>query len=250
MKGKVGTLVKTMNLLNSLGEKGPMGVMDLSRSLDMDKSGVSRVLTTLKSGNYVRVLEDGRYDLGLRIFELGQILQERMPIRRALAPHVHALARDTGETAIAAHYHKRRISYLYDVIAEKEIRMGGRVGMSCVPWQDVCGKAILAFCDDDYILDCLKFDKVSGHSPLPSRKSIFSEVEKVRATGYAIERNRDQCLVAAHIPSKHRPPSLALMVGGPASRITTSDVGRLGELVKSHAEKCIESLGWPTESNA
>lgn len=246
MKGKVGTLLKAMNLLNTLGDKGPMGVMELSRMLDMEKSGVSRLLSTLKTENYVRVLTDGRYDLGLRLFELGQILQDRMPIRRTIIPHVEALARETGETASSAHYHQRYISYLHDVISEREIRMGGRVGIRCLPWNDVCGKAILAFCEEDYILECLKFDKMSGHKSLPTPKSILSELEKIRAKGFASEITNEHTVVAAHIPGNHRPPSLALFIGGPSSRLTYTKLAALGKATVTHALKAAESLGWKT----
>ncbi len=244
MKGKVGTLIKAMNLLNTLGERGPMGVMDLSRMLDMEKSGVSRLLTTLKSEDYVRVLIDGRYDLGLRLFELGQILQERMPIRRSIIPHVEALARESGETASSAHYHQRYIAYLHDVISEKEIRMGGRVGIRCLPWKDVCGKVILAHCEEEYVLECLKFDRMSGHRPLPSPKAILLELEKIRSRGFAAETTREHSVVAAHIPSEHRPPSLAMFVGGPSSRIKEANIPDLGIVTALHAKQAAESLGW------
>ena len=68
MAQHVGTLVKAIHVLNALGESGPVGVLALSRELKIDKSAVSRMLTTLKAYDYVRVVEDGRYDLGLKLF--------------------------------------------------------------------------------------------------------------------------------------------------------------------------------------
>lgn len=244
MKGQVGTLVKAMDVLDALGDNGPLGVMDLSRMLGMDKSGVSRLLSTLKSRDYVRVLADGRHDLGLRLFELGQILQARMPIRQAVVPHVDALKRDTGETASAAHYHLGHLSYLHDAVSEKEIRLGGRVGMRCLPWNDICGKAILAFCDEAYVLDCLDFDRKSQLSPLPSAKALMVELAGIRKKGYALEKTKDHCIIASPLPCNHRPNFIALMCGGPSSRIKSKDIKGLGESVIHHARQAAESLGW------
>lgn len=247
MKGQVGTLVKAMDVLDALGDTGPLGVMEISRMLSMDKSAVSRLLGTLKSREYVRILSDGRYDLGLRLFELGQILQERMPIRQAVVPHVEALNRDTGETASAAHYHLGHISYLHDAISNQEIRLGGRVGTRCLPWNDICGKTILAFCDEDYVLECLEFDRKSELGPLPSAQSLLSELSGIRKKGYAIEKTKDRCIIAAALPCNHRPNFIALMCGGPSSRLKPSDAKQLSETIIHHAREAARSLGWKPE---
>ena len=244
MKGQVGTLVKAMHVLDALGDAGPLGVMDLSRMLKMDKSGVSRLLSTLKSREYVRVLSDGRHDLGLRLFELGQILQARMPVRQAIIPHVEALNRDTGETTSAAHYHLGHVSYLHDYISNQEIRLGGRAGIRCLPWNDICGKAILAFCPEERVLQCLEFDKKSGHKSLPSPESLLSELAVIRKNKCAIEKTKERCVIAAPLPCKHRPAFIALMCGGPSSRIKKADIKRLSESAIHHAQKAAESLGW------
>ncbi len=243
MKGKVGTLVKTMSLLNALGENGPMGVMELSRMLDMEKSGVSRLLSTLKSGAYVRILLDGRYDLGTRIFELGQVLQARMPVRQVVIPHVEALSRETGETASAAHYHLGQIAYLHDAISDQDIRLGGRVGVRCLPWNDVCGKAILAFCEEDYVLECLEFDRKSGDNFIPSSKALLPELAGIRKRGFAIEKTDDRYVVAAALPNNQHPSFVAVMCGGPTSRIRSSDIKRLGNVTVYHANEAAMSLG-------
>lgn len=244
MKSQVGTLVKATDVLDTLGNTGPLGVMELSRQLGMDKSGVSRLLSTLKSREYVRVLSDGRYDLGLRLFELGQILQARMPVRQAVVPHVEALSRDTGETASGAHYHHGHISYLHDAISDKEIRLGGRVGERCLPWDDVCGKAILAFCDTSYVEECYDFDRRNSSGPLPTLEQLYKEFTTIRKKGYAVEKTDDSRIVAAPLPCNHRPTFIALMCGGPSSRIKSIDLKRLGESAIHHARKAAESLGW------
>ena len=248
MKAQVGTLVKAMDILDALGDAGPLGVMELSRMLHLDKSGVSRLLSTLRSREYVRVLSDGRHDLGLRLFELGQVLQARMPIRQAVVPHVEALNRDTGETASAAHYHLGHISYLHDAISNQEIRLGGRVGTRCLPWNDLCGKTILAFCDENYVLECLEFDRKASLSPLPSPKSLLTELANIRKKGYAMEKTEDRCVISAPLPCNHRPNFIALMCGGPSSRIKSADIKRLSDSVIRHAQEAAESLGWKSKT--
>jgi DNA-binding IclR family transcriptional regulator len=233
-----------MSILDALGELGSLGVTELSRELGIEKSGVSRFLTTLRSCDYVRVLNDGRYDLGLRLFELGQILQERMPIRRTVIPHVEALARESGETASAAHYDHGLVAYLHDSVSSHRVRLGGRVGIRCLPWEDVAGKAIMALRDEDAVLKALDADRRKARSKMPSASELLAEFAKIRERGYAVERNDEWSIVAAAVSNAYEPMAVALTVGGPSSRLKSKDMRTLGEAAVRHAHDASVALGW------
>lgn len=244
MPNQVGTLVKAMNLLDALAESAPIGVMELSRRLEMDKSGVSRLLTTLKSRNYVRVAEDGRYDLGLRLFELGQLLQDRLPFRKAIIPHVDTLARETGETAFAVHYSQGQIAYLYDCVSTQDIRLGERAGMRTSPWNHPAGKAILARHDENTVLDELSSARRMERAGLPKINDFRRELARVRKQGFSEQRDTEKCLVAAPVRNETAPVGAALMVGGPSSRIKPRAIKKLARVVSRHAAEVSRTLGW------
>ncbi len=244
MPHQVGTLVKAMNLLDALAESAPIGVMELSRRLEMDKSGVSRLLTTLKSRNYVRVAEDGRYDLGLRLFELGQLLQDRLPFRKAIIPHVDAIASETGETAFAVHYSQGQIAYLYDCVSTQDIRLGERTGMRTSPWNHPAGKAILAYHDEGAVLAELSSARRTGRAGLPTIDAFRRELACIRKQGFAEQRDTDKCLIAVPVLNSAAPVGAALMVGGPSSRIKPSTIKQLVRIVTHHATEVSRTLGW------
>lgn len=248
MPQQVGTLVKAMSLLDALAEAAPVGVMELSRRLKMDKSGVSRLLRTLKSHDFVRVDEDGRYDLGLRLFELGQVLQERLPFRKAIIPHVEAIARETGETAYAVHYHRGEIAYLYDRVSDQEIRLGARTGIRCPPWNHIAGKVILAQHDESSVHDDWRAAKAAGIKRLTAWKDFQRELLKIREQGYAVEKQDDKCLVAAPLLNAYAPSRASLMVGGPSFRMKTQQIDRIAKIVTNHAAKASRALGWMPRS--
>lgn len=249
MSRQVGTLVKAIHVLNALGESGPVGVLALSRQLKMDKSAVSRMLTTLKTYDYARVVEDGRYDLGLKLFELGTSLQKRLPFRKAIIPVVDALAEKTGETASVAHYRHGQIAWLYDCVSQHEIRLGARTGLRCEPWFDVAGKAILARREELEVLELLAVAKnaAAPRSPgrrLPSPESLRRELASVRRVGYAAQCDDEKCLVAAALPNDHQPVMAALVVGGPATRINSRRMKQLGKLLARQSVEASHALGW------
>jgi DNA-binding IclR family transcriptional regulator len=131
---------------------GPIGVLELARRLKIEKSAVSRILTTFRAQEYVRVLPDGRYDLGVRIYELGHVIEERLPFRVSIIPHVDALAAETGETAFAVHHRSGQIAYLYDCVSTQDIRLGERTGRRSLVWNHLAGTAILAQRDEAKVL--------------------------------------------------------------------------------------------------
>jgi DNA-binding IclR family transcriptional regulator len=238
-------------------------VLALSRQLQMDKSAVSRMLTTLRAYDYVRVVDDGRYDLGLKLFELGTSLQKRLPFRKAIIPLVDALAEETGETASVAHYRHGLIAWLYDCVSQQEIRLGPRTGIRSEPWFDVAGKAIFAQLQETDVLRLLVVAKKaragrigtasetaaqagssSRGEQLPSRKTLQGELARIRRQGYAAMRDNEKCLVAAALPNDSQPAAAALVVGGPSTRIDSRLMKQLGELVAQRAADASSALGW------
>lgn len=247
MSQPLGTLVKAMDVLDALGELAPIGVLELARDLELDKSAVSRILITYRSRGYVRVTEDGRYDIGLRLFELGQVIQERMPFRDTIIPHVDTLARETGETVFSVHYDQGEIAYLYDRVSTQDIRLGERAGTRVSPWNHVAGKVILAHHDEADVLDALSVARRSHRKGLPTSDSFRRELIKIRKQGYATARDTEKFLLAVPILKEPGRVSAALMLGGPSFRIASSQSKRLAKLFIQHAREISNSLGWITK---
>lgn len=84
-------------MLRELGkEGGPLGVTAISRRMAIGKSTVHRLLTTLASEGFVRQTEDGRYGLGMSLWELGS----RMVVSK-VRPSYARHATSTGKSILA-----------------------------------------------------------------------------------------------------------------------------------------------------
>jgi len=241
----VGTLVKAMDVLDALGESAPTGVLELSRRLGMDKSAVSRILTTFKTRGYVHVRENGQYDIGLRLFELGHALQERMPVRDTLIPHVREIARETGETTFAMHYAQGQVTYLYDCVSTQDIRLGERSGWRASPWNHPAGRAILAHREEDVVLADLSAARKQSRAGLPTLDAFRRDMADVRAQGYAEQRDAEKVLISTPILNHvTKRATAALMLGGPAFRISVAQSKSLTTLLRQHCHQISTTLGW------
>ena len=249
MSTQLTTIVKAMRVLEALGDGGPMGVTEISRRLEMDKSIVSRVLSTLKGHSFVRVLPSGKYDLGLRVFELGQLVIDRLPFRNMIIPHVEALATKTGETAYAGGINQGEVVYLYDAVSEQAIRLGARAGLRRAPWGDVVGRAILAFHDEAEVLADLRAARNAKRERLPTAAALQRDFARIRRDGFAADTAGGAdgvAAVAAPVRDHTGHVGAALGVGGPAARFTNTRVSRLAKMVVEHAQRVSVELGWTT----
>ncbi|MGD1996627.1 MAG: IclR family transcriptional regulator [Anaerolineae bacterium] len=96
----VKTVGRAIDLLRSFSLEEPeLGVTELSKRLDVHKSTVSRLLSTLEEEDLVyRNSETGRYRLGVGLIELAGLVVLRADLRRVARPMLRQLADQTQET--------------------------------------------------------------------------------------------------------------------------------------------------------
>jgi DNA-binding IclR family transcriptional regulator len=81
------------------GDQG-LSLGEISRRTGLYKSTVLRLLGSLQHQHFVVRMPDGRYRLGPILLYLGSLYERSFDLRSAVQPVLHALAADTGESAI------------------------------------------------------------------------------------------------------------------------------------------------------
>lgn len=184
------SLQKTARILDILMDsKVPVGVNEFARLLGMPKSTVSRFMSTMESlGMVRRDPENGRFFLGLRLFELGCKAIEDLGLRKAAPPLMGALRDRINENVLLTVLEDIHITYLdksesrQAIIAQ--IHVGGTAPAYCVS----SGKAMLAYHPDR--LEKVIAQGLHPYTPLtitdPER--LRRECAKVREQGYAVNK--------------------------------------------------------------
>lgn len=75
-----------------------MGPTQVARELDIAKSTAYEMLTALVAGGLLERTPRGRYRLSLQLFDYGQLVLDRLPIRRIARPELLALHQRVEET--------------------------------------------------------------------------------------------------------------------------------------------------------
>lgn len=75
-----------------------MGPTQVAKELDIAKSTAFEMLTALVAGGLLERTARGRYRLSLQLFDFGQLVLDRLPIRRVARPELLALHQGVEET--------------------------------------------------------------------------------------------------------------------------------------------------------
>lgn len=163
-------------------------VSELSRMKGMDKSTVSRLLSTLKT--YGFLYQDPitrQYTLGGKILELADALRPETVLATHAGAILDRLARETGETAVLGL--RKGWTCLCAQISEsnKGLRAGPQVGQRTSLNAGAIGKAMLAYLPDTEVKQFLagKLQSFTGKT-ITDPKMLLEELESIREKGYAL----------------------------------------------------------------
>ena len=95
------SVAKAMELLQILSQAGkPLLLRELTTLCGYPKSTVFGLLTTMRSYDVVTQTPDGRYTLGLRLFEYGRQVERSWDISTVARPYMEHLCRQTGASVM------------------------------------------------------------------------------------------------------------------------------------------------------
>ena len=140
-------------VLETLADTGSVTLADLCRQLDLNKSTLHRLLSSLIYMGYVKQDgETGKYSLSLKLLGLSNKLLVHMDILDAVRPSLKVLAQETGETVHFVQLDGVEAVYIYkEESTQNSVRMVSKVGSRIPLYCSGVGKAIAADMDQSQI---------------------------------------------------------------------------------------------------
>jgi len=219
----VGSVGRAVELLDVLAEEPEgLGVNELARRIEVNPSTASRLLATLEQGGLVRRESRGRFQLGLKLLALADLLATRLDVRELARPHLHALVERTGETVTLSVPTAGQAVTVEFVPGKSSVVSMARVGRPNALHATAIGKTMLAFGPDVRIPPAAQLTRFTERS-IDDVAELERVVEAVREAGWAeaiAEREDDLASLAAPVFGADR--QLAAIVGlqGPVARMT------------------------------
>ncbi len=110
---KVQALDRAFAVLDLLGEsETPLGLAQVASSLQLHKSTAHRFLMVLERHHMVERTDNGKFRLGLRLFDFGNRAIEQYDLRDRAQPHLRRLVAETEETAHLCILEQARVIYI------------------------------------------------------------------------------------------------------------------------------------------
>ncbi len=247
------SVLKTFRLLECFTAARPeWGVTELAAELDANKSTVYRFLSQLKRlGVVYQNANSNKYSLGLKLFELGNRVQVKSSFAEIARPELMRVGINIRETVHLAVLRDSKIFYIDKVESPHGLSMRSEIGSYNPAHATSLGKVLLAYSIKN---DLALREYFSGKRTLEkytlntirSIPTLFRELKKVRAVGYALDREEFELgLVCVAVPIFNQKDELVagLSASGPASRFEEEKLVNYVKILQEGASRIREKIG-------
>ncbi len=243
-------LEKAISLLGRFDGSHPeWGVTELSKELQINKSTVSKIISTLENHGYLgKNTETRKYRLGLRLFELGSLVASQLDLQKEALACMEELNKDVEETIHLVVMNDFDIVYINKVESPGGLRISTRVGGRLPAHCTGVGKILLAALSPEELRIFLKkrplkkFTSNTITNPEVLRKAL----EEVRTQGYAVDNEEFSgglTCVAAPVKNYSDKTIGAISISGSTHRLREKDLEELICRLKNTAQKISQRLG-------
>lgn len=183
----VRTAVRIIEVLSTARE--PLGVSEISRAIDQNKSLTYRLLSTLRDEGWVAAEEPGpRYRITLVPFRVVSQAIRGLDIRAAAARPLRALWDQLGESVYLAVLHEDACLYIEHFDSRQNVRIAGMLGGSYPLHCAAPGKVLLAYGGDPLFQRiCARGLERLTENTLVTPAALEHDLAEVRHRGWAID---------------------------------------------------------------
>jgi DNA-binding IclR family transcriptional regulator len=209
------TVDRALALLTTLLGGSASTLTELARATDLSLATASRLLNTLIQHQLIQRDDSGRYRAGIRMKQIAAVTLHDEPLYDLIAPHLDALAVETGETAsLGVPADADSVLYLRQVSSAKQVQTADWTGRTIPRVGTALGAAL---------------------SGVPSVRGYFTSSRP----------DTDVTAVAVPILRHDREIVAAISINAPSYRTTDIEVERFGAALIRHAVAVSLALGAP-----
>jgi len=250
-KYPVKVLSKSFSILETLLQQGSaMNMTELGEKLELYPSTIHRILDTLKYWGYVEQDPNTqKYQLGLKLLELGMAKLHQIDLTREASPYLKELVEQCNETVHLGILEEGEVLYLAKEESSRAIRMCSFVGKRAPLHCTALGKVLLAHLAEKErkkILFVKALPRQTKYT-ITDKSELKKELEKVKKQGFALdneENEKDVCCVATPIRNYQGEVISAISISIPIFRANKTIQNNLKEALKKASKKISKRLGY------
>ena len=230
------------------GPRVELGIKEISEAMHLSKSTVYGLVNTLVAHGYLEQNhENKRYKLGIRLFEMGMLVQRRMDLQREARPYAKELGHKYHATSHIAALFDSSIIYMDKVDCPGAMILYSHVGKNAPCHCSGVGKAISAFLpelEQKLLLEKTSLEALTENT-LTDLQAIREEWALTARRGYAVDNEEIEIglrCVAAPIFNYDGRPVAAISVSASTGRLPLDKVEEVAVDVKTAAAQISQRL--------
>ncbi|WP_141334468.1 IclR family transcriptional regulator [Paenibacillus sp. tmac-D7] len=246
----LSSVKNSLRILNSFTNEEPeKRVIDLANELQLGKSTVSRLLSTLASEGFVtKDPETQKYRLGLRILTLNSIVIANLEVNKEARPILRNLVNETGEAAHIAVLENQEVVYTEQIECSHPVRILSYVGRRNPVHCTSSGKLLYAFLDRVAIVKLLQ-QELKAYTPntITDPDILKKELMEIKQAEFCYsdcEFLQDVVSFAAPIRDYTGKVIAAISLVGPKHRILKHQHATIKNKVIKAAKEISRNLGY------
>jgi len=222
---------RVLSVLEGIAHHQPIGVSELARLLQDDKSAVQRAIMTLADTGWIRATPDTprRWQLSAHILTVAHTAHSGDDLLARARSTLEALRAETNETVLLTVPDVRSFVVLAVLESRHLLRTVPHTGMIIPARGSATSRAILPY------LSARELEDFLGE---PADQGLLRHFANTLDNGYAISDGdvmEGSTNIAAPIFAPGGRPIAAIVISAPSDRIPDSDHARIGKLVAQAA---------------
>lgn len=249
MQNKNKTVVKSMALLNLFLHKPRLTLSELVSLTGMPKTSVHRMVSSLEEMGFLSRDASGAYSLGLVFLEFGQLVADRLDIRKIAKPVMEELCREVDEAVQLIMRDGNEAIYVEKIEGTQTVRLYTAIGRRSPLYAGACARSILSFLPREEIEAYIKQTELIsiGSGTITDPEKLLQEIDASVQNGYTVsysELENYTAAIGAPIFNHKRQVAAGISIAGFEARFTEDRLPYLTEKVKDAALQISRKIGY------
>lgn len=225
-------------VIELLAANKEMGLLDISKSLTLNKSTTHRILDSLICMGYVsQNIQTSKYRLTYKICAIGNEVLQNVDIISVVHPFLVTLMEKTGEIVHLVQRNHMHAIYIDKVESTSNtVRLVSQIGKQIPLYCSGVGKALLAQMNDEEVLKIFAESEIKAYTAntITDEKRLISELNKIRKNGYALDAEENEIgvsCIASSFRAFDENDRYAFSISAPTARMTKERILQLQQYV-------------------
>ncbi|MBM4763344.1 IclR family transcriptional regulator [Bacillus sp. B15-48] len=243
------TLHRSIQILRAFStERKTLSLTELHNKTGLSKSSLQRILSTLVfEGFLYKNEETKKYQLGLELMFLGNLVEKNSSLLSIANPIMEAIRMETGESVslnVIEENKRKCIGYL---MSSHGLQTLSFIGQESPLYAGASAKVLLAFLTDEELqnyFNTISLEELTEHT-IKSKDDLYEEIMTIRKHGYAKsegERIKGAYSISAPIFNPFNEILAAMSIVIPSPRYEEYDEQVLIKLLQDGANQITQTI--------